>query len=133
MRILFVNQTYMEWYRGANNFDHPSNGGAWVKEHGDDSADTYNFCPFGTEDGVLPLQLNDGTQLKLEGVLQFNLLASINVSPYGSGLAKSVGSSSITLLPVCECEFPPLNTLPEITSLYPLGGLLEVTLSQPTF
>ena len=69
MRILFVNQTYMEWYRGANNFDHPSNGGAWVKEHGDDSADTYNFCPFGTEDGVLPLQLNDGTQLKLEGVL----------------------------------------------------------------
>ena len=34
-----------------------------------DSADTYNFCPFGTEDGVLPLQLNDGTQLKLEGVL----------------------------------------------------------------
>ena len=62
MRILFVNQTYMEWYRGAN-------GGAWVKEHGDDSADTYNFCPFGTEDGVLPLQLNDGTQLKLEGVL----------------------------------------------------------------
>jgi len=69
MKILFVNQTYMEWYRGANNFDHPTNGGSWVKEHGDDSADTCNFLPLGTEDMVLPLQLNDGETLTLKGAL----------------------------------------------------------------
>ena len=49
MRILFVNQTYMKWYRGANNFDHPVNGGSWPRKHGDDCADVYNFLPFGRD------------------------------------------------------------------------------------
>lgn len=69
MRILFVNQTYMKWYRGANNFDHPVNGGSWPREHGDDCADVYNFLPFGREDGVLPLRLNDGAELTIDGTL----------------------------------------------------------------
>lgn len=69
MRILFVNQTNMVWYRGENKFDHPVNGGEWIKNHGADSADVYNFQTVGGPGDEWPIHLNNGEEVKIDGTL----------------------------------------------------------------